>query len=385
MQRAVQEMLMLLKLAVTQISGGKTASLPILELRIDGHAEYVLFGGSSKCDGFEADCLRLCHSPGSHGVSHCPFNLRFAISPHEPGSLGIEPETEAALVYRLAKTYPTVWAIWSLTTEPIDIFEFRVVGREELKPATLHEHEAERLEQLAALKAFNKVMGRGKCRRRKSARTRKCTGKQRRTLGVAEGKHGGDESDDSTGSSTTSSTVDSVIDAWRDAAEGGDENGDGSEPAAPAHPLAAGAGPAAVAAGADVPDAGPDVAAERRPEPRAGRGDRGFKWGPFFISEIWAHGEHSGWGARCGRHHNAGELPGRGTKCKKSVGFGTTGCTSPQLILRLKRWLVEGIDDVGWDIHSMRTKHVGLGGPGMRDFADGLPEEALDGIIAHLT
>ena len=112
--------------------------------------------------------------------------------------------------------------------------------------------------------------------------------------------------------------------------------------------------------------------------PRAGHGERGFAWGPFFISKIYRGGELVGRGARCGLHRNAADGPG--AVCKKSVQFGTTGCSEQDLVLRLKRWLVAGLDDGAWADDVQRGRHMAVGGVGLRDLAEGLPEADLDRI-----
>lgn len=54
------------------------------------------------------------------------------------------------------------------------------------------------------------------------------------------------------------------------------------------------------------------------------------------------------------------------------------GNSHQECVLRLKRWLQAGLDDEAWPKHRMRSHHVQIGGKGMVDFADGLPEAELD-------
>ena len=49
-------------------------------------------------------------------------------------------------------------------------------------------------------------------------------------------------------------------------------------------------------------------------------------------------------------------------------------------MLRLKRWLIAGLDDSDWEEDRRRTMHVSLGGKFLQDFAEGLSEEACDMI-----
>ena len=52
------------------------------------------------------------------------------------------------------------------------------------------------------------------------------------------------------------------------------------------------------------------------------------------------------------------------------------------LMLRLKRWLVAGLDDADWDTEDPRAEHIGTGGVYMADFATGLSEAECDRIAA---
>ena len=47
-------------------------------------------------------------------------------------------------------------------------------------------------------------------------------------------------------------------------------------------------------------------------------------------------------------------------------------------MLRLKRWLIAGLDDSDWEGDRRRTMHVSLGGEFLQDLADGLSQEACD-------
>ena len=49
-------------------------------------------------------------------------------------------------------------------------------------------------------------------------------------------------------------------------------------------------------------------------------------------------------------------------------------------MLRLKRWLIAGLDDSDWDAEGRRTTHRSLGGKFLHEFAEGLSEEACDRI-----
>ena len=66
------------------------------------------------------------------------------------------------------------------------------------------------------------------------------------------------------------------------------------------------------------------------------------------------------------------------TGCKKSVSLSTCGGSHEECILRLKRWLLAGLEDSTWPKHCMRSHHVQIGGKGLVDFSDGLKEPELD-------
>ena len=64
------------------------------------------------------------------------------------------------------------------------------------------------------------------------------------------------------------------------------------------------------------------------------------------------------------------------TLCKKAVSL--SGLGNSQCILRLKRWLIAGVDDGGFPPHRQRSHHVSLGGRGLQDFSEGMDEPELD-------
>ena len=66
--------------------------------------------------------------------------------------------------------------------------------------------------------------------------------------------------------------------------------------------------------------------------------------------------------------------------CKKQVTIGRSGLTMRDLMLRLKRLLIAGLDDSDWGGDRRRTLHVSLGEKFLYEFAEGLSEEACDMI-----
>ena len=107
---------------------------------------------------------------------------------------------------------------------------------------------------------------------------------------------------------------------------------------------------------------------------------RGITWGiaGWQLAEIAnSSGAIIGCGAICGDHHDDAEDT---RTCKKQVTIGRSGLTTRDLMLRLKRWLIAGLDDSDWEGDRRRSMHVSLGGKFLQDFAEGLSEEACDMI-----
>ena len=70
--------------------------------------------------------------------------------------------------------------------------------------------------------------------------------------------------------------------------------------------------------------------------------------------------------------------------CKKHATIGRSGLTPHDMRLRVKRWLIAGLDDGAWPEDTRRTQHVAMGGMHLIEFAAGLSEEACDRIAAAL-
>jgi hypothetical protein len=113
---------------------------------------------------------------------------------------------------------------------------------------------------------------------------------------------------------------------------------------------------------------------------RVARGSRAVQWGCFQIAAIYLQGEHVGFGATCGRHLDTARATD--TQCKKSVRWGLEGLAPEQCVLRLKRWCLAGFEQEGNWGDCPRTRHVALGGAGLRAFADGPGEAELDELLA---
>ena len=125
-----------------------------------------------------------------------------------------------------------------------------------------------------------------------------------------------------------------------------------------------------------APEAGP--VAEVAPLPVADRQQRGIPWGngEWQLAEVHSKGRLVGCGATCKGQFT----PGSGRVCKHSVSCGDSGLTRADLMLRLKRWLIAGLDDEDWDTDGPRAAHIAMGGRHMQDFVDGLSEAECDRI-----
>ena len=85
-----------------------------------------------------------------------------------------------------------------------------------------------------------------------------------------------------------------------------------------------------------------------------------------------------GYCGNCNGHHDALRPQ---IVCKKQVTIGQSGLTHQTLKLRMKRWIIAGIDDGEWGFSVGAAKHIGLRKAHfLADFADGLSEEACDRI-----
>ncbi|CAE7278632.1 unnamed protein product, partial [Symbiodinium necroappetens] len=117
-------------------------------------------------------------------------------------------------------------------------------------------------------------------------------------------------------------------------------------------------------------------------EPRAGddvqrtHHRRGKVWGrrpAFQLAPIYRQGVLCAYGAICRRHDdpgNRGIMP-----CRKEIALGEF--SEEECYLRLKRWLVAGLNDSTWP-EEKRAYHVSMGGLRLRDFQDGLTSSQLD-------
>ena len=108
------------------------------------------------------------------------------------------------------------------------------------------------------------------------------------------------------------------------------------------------------------------------------RSNVGVPWGcgNWTLAEIKKNGVICAFGAHCKDHHT----PGSSRVCKKHVSIGGSGLDLATLRLRMKRWLVAGLDSDEWETDDQRAYHIAMGDYYLEDFADGLTEPELDAI-----
>ena len=262
------------------------------------------------------------------------------------------------------------WHVYCLRTVSDQVWSFNVLERWYLDVDEMRHREATRLETMHALRLLKKVMEATAPKKRKKGR-----GKGR---GKAKGRGRG-----------------LLMGPGSDSAETATESEDGPGPGAPDVGLGPGApddglGPDEDGLGPGAPPAAPPevlvepppLGAEVPPAPMpVGGRQRGEPWGTGNW-ELWAGrdrvtGVITGVGGTCRDHLDHGSQ----LVCKKNVSIGRSGLSYEVLRLRMKRWLVAGIDDESWPAAGKRTTHVGKGGRHfLEEFAEGLSEAECDRI-----
>lgn len=102
--------------------------------------------------------------------------------------------------------------------------------------------------------------------------------------------------------------------------------------------------------------------------------EHSFKWGEFKITEYKHKGVKIGWECRCLRHGDMGDK--KSDVCKSLITFGKAarGLDDGQCIIRLKRWLLEGMSTSKLDPYG-RTVHHDIK---PFDLSEGLSAEECD-------
>ena len=217
----------------------------------------------------------------------------------------------------------------------------------------LQEKEAKRLELAHAMRLYKKITEPKKDEKLKEFNMRRRRGGRGRGRGRGRGEEDNPAVSDQDSESSGFVVEEAVSDQELQLAQ--DDPGGGGEPPLPPPPPAPPPPP--------LPAAG---------NQRWGNGD----WDIGPVRDLKKGGLVIGCGCHCRGHHDYGNP----LVCKKSVTFGKSGLSYDALRLRIKRWLIAGLDDQDWDEDAKRSKHVSMGGKFLREFEDGLSEEDCDRI-----
>ena len=249
------------------------------------------------------------------------------------------------------------WEVYLLKTVPDQVWTLRVESETLLDLIELRRKEELRLEQLAAMRLFKKIAYDGPPR--PSARGR---GRGRGRGGARRGRGGRGrdrERSEVLAARESQSESESLSETSAEPEEG--------DPAPPDPP---------------PPPPPPPPGAPPRPLARPPRERHGEPYGRHWIlSHIKRGDEIIGHGATCKGHEDTEEP---WNICKTHATIGRSGLTPDDMRLRVKRWLIAGLDDGAWPEDTRRTQHVAMGGMHLIEFAAGLSEEACDRIAAAL-
>ena len=338
--------------------------LPCLEFTGCGHIIYALVGDHGWMHEIRCELISLKRPGGASGpgpggsdglgpggsgdedVASLPFELAMVQDVHCVHLDVAWPrvESERAFLRRLVTLSSDPWEIYSLKALCEEVSTLMVEERTFMDLGALEEAEVQRLVQLHALNLLKKAdniragqteQKRGRQKRGGKAQPRRA----RRSIGSG---------DDGTSAESLGSPDGLRPGSPENAASSSKPDGlkpgspDGLRPRSPEN-----------AASSSNPDGlrpgSPDGREPGSPDgPRPGKTrkhKRGIPWGAgeWQLAEIAnASGEIIGCGAIC-KHHvdDAGDT----ITCKKQVTLWKSGLTPRDLMLRLKRWLIAGLDD----------------------------------------
>ena len=275
-------------------------------------------------------------------------------------------ESETAFLLRLLSISPAnPWTLYCLQTVLDQMSTYLAVSRNMMDVHELQEKEAQRLELAHAMRLYKKVTEPKKDEKFKQFNMRRRgVGGRGRAHGRGRGRGRGE------GDSPAVSDQDAVSD--EDSESSGfvvDEAVSDQEPPPPAPPPP------------PLPDDGgePPPPPAPPPPPLPAAGNQPWGRGKWDIGPVRSTTDDRvviGCGSHCRGHHDAGNP----LVCKKSVTMGKSGLSYDILRLRMKRWLIAGLDDGDWDVDAKRAAHVGMGGKFLCEFEHGLSEEDCDRI-----
>ena len=342
---------------------GLGAGQPLcLEFRSGSDVVFALIGDNAWTHCLECDFLPLERLADCEGhLLHLGIAKELDKEDVKFGWPQIESET-AFLLRLLCISSAIPWTLYCLQTVLDQMSTYLAVDRTIMDVQELQEKEAKRLELAHAMRLYKKITEPKKDEKFKEFNMRRRRGGRGRGRGRGRGE--GDSpavSDQNSVSDQDSESSGFVVDEAVSDQElqlGPDDpkvDGGGGEPPLPAPPPAPPPPP--------LPAAGNE---------RWGNG----RWDIGPVRDKKQGGLVIGCGSHCRGHHDDGNP----NVCKKSVTFGLSGLSYACLRLRMKRWLIAGLDDEDWDADAKRLKHVSMGGVFLREFADGLSEEDCDRI-----
>ena len=330
-----------------------------LEYRCDSfghdHTIFCLIGDHHWTHTLHAELMMLRKLPGER-------SYLFEMALEKVEADGVQwpvVMSEKQFLKKLVDLTSDVWRAYTLKTESDQVWSFNVVERTAVDIEELKELEASRLEGLFAMRLLKKITEKDAGKKPKVGRGRG----RGRGRGGRRGRGRGRGSDDASESDSAS-----------------------PEPpdSPPAEPVDEPPEPPPMPPPADPP---PDPPPAVPPPPLldAGHGRQrvGERWGSLGW-ELASVPSRNGYGATCKLHT---DLDNPGKVCKKSVTIGASGLSINECRLRLKRWLVAGLDDSEWPPESddsQASHHISMGGRYLRDFAVGLTEVECDRIAENL-
>jgi len=349
---AVNDLSMTLRMVLRFHSESNAASVFLMLLaRGSAAVRHILVGYHANTQKLDADIFVLKNNDGIA----CPYTIElqpeYRCAPHG------RPWPMIRTHHEFLKSLIQVskgWDVWLLQTSPAGLPGWLVFDQSLIDVTELRLRESARLQALALCRMVRRMTGR-QAKKASAMRPRRNRAR-RRGLGPGHPKwNGGVSSDSSASTRTPARRSGSEGSSGEDPTDEGASSSDSpAPPPAPPHP----------------PPAPPEPVA---PRPRRERELVGEKWGPLFSIACgrW------GMGAHCYRHNNPHDAPG--TICKKMVAV-PLGCSEQDMRVRLKRWLVEGLDDDDFPANA-RDHHIGLSEHKLANFEDGYDEPFMDRIV----
>jgi len=340
---------------------GLGAGQPLcLEFRSGSDVVFALIGDNAWTHCLECDFLLLERLADCEGhLLHLGIAKELDKEDVKFGWPQIESET-AFLLRLLCISSAIPWTLNCLQTVLDQMSTYLAVGRTIMDVQELQEKEAKRLELAHAMRLYKKITEPKKDEKFKEFNMRRRRGGRGRGRGRGRGEGDSpavsdqnsvsDQDSESSGIVVDEAVSDQELQLAQDDLDGG-----GGEPPLPAPPPAPPPPP--------LPAAGNE---------RWGNG----RWDIGPVRDNKKGGLVIGCGSHCRGHQDSGNPQ----VCKKMVTFGQSGLSYDCLRLRMKRWLIAGLDDEDWDEDAKRLLHVGMGGKFLCEFADGLSEEDCDRI-----